>query len=518
MRRMRRAQGTAAVAVLTVAAAALGPAVSANALASANTVTIKVVGISRTGETVSVASSVAPPHGNAIPGNGSTYRLKPGTYFISGDVPTPTSNQNVVDQTLVVRLLDVRKSGTVKLDSRGGKLVSVWLNGKELSQDVGGVLQASACVTNGSGGINADLNGPIYVKPTRVSGLSFVWAWTSGQPTGTHYDLTGQTKNSLPAHPVFRLRTSQLVKTVIQMKAGTVAGTSGRLSTGSTIDTDCSMGGLQQPVTVPSSITVYRSPAIWTTELDTFFGTRQCSLDLVGTKEILGHGRYTVPIGSAARGPYAAVPTVLSNKLSYDTQNQFVGPAPVYESVDYCFKSTVTLASGGHTIARGPGGMFHVFTAKVHPGRWYVLTTRSWQTPVGRNPTGLLSPRTTLAWRFKFAKNDFGAVPVAVTSLVPRGLNLTNQAAPGSTTSVRAFFTQDKYFLPPPAVPLRSFTVQASFNDGKTWHRVTVVKHKGFWTFVVHNPSAGFVTLRTTTVNTHGNSSVETIYRAYGIR
>ena len=43
-------------------------------------------------------------------------------------------------------------------------------------------------------------------------------------------------------------------------------------------------------------------------------------------------------------------------------------------------------------------------------------------------------------------------------------------------------------------------------------------KHKGFWTFAVHNPSSGFVTLRTTTVNIHGNSSVETIYRAYGIR
>jgi hypothetical protein len=489
--------------------------VSADALVSANTVTIKVVGISRTGATVSVASSVAPQHGNANPGIGPTYHLKPGTYFISGDVPTPTSNQNVVDQTLVVREVDVRKSGTIKLDSRGGQPVSVWLNGKELSPDVGGSLQASACVANGSGRINADLTGPIYVKPTRVNGLSFVWAWISGPPTGTHYDLTGATQNSLPAHPAFRLRTSQLVKTVIQVKAETVAGTSGYLSTQSTVNPYCSMGGLQQPVTVPSSITVYRSPAIWTTELDTYFGSRQCGLDIVATNEIQGHPHSTVPIGAAARGPYAAVPTVQNNKLAYDTQNQFVGPA--YESVDYCFKSTVTLASGGHTIAQGPGGQFHVFTAKVHPGRWYVLTTRSWQTPTGHSPAGLLSSRTTLAWRFKFARNAFGSVPVAVTSLVPQGLNLTNRAAPGSKTSVRAFFTQDKYALAPPAVPVRSFTVQASFNDGRTWHGVAVVKHKGFWTFVVHNPSSGFVTLRTTTVNTRGNSSVETIYRAYGI-
>jgi hypothetical protein len=516
MRRVRRAQEATAITVLTLAATALGPAASASGLASANTVTIKVVGISRTGKTVSVASSVAPLHGNSIPGIGPTYRLKPGTYFISGDVPTPTSNQNVVDQTLVVRKVDVRKSGTIKLDSRGGQLVSVWLNGKELSPDVGGVLAASACVANGSGRIYADLSGPIYVKPTQVKGLSFVWAWSSGPDTGTHYDLTGATKDSLPAHPVFRLRTSQLVKTVIQVKAGTVAGTGGYLSTQSTVSPYCWMGGLQQPVSEPSSITVYRSPAVWTTELDTIFGPRQCGFDIVGTKEIQGHRPYTVPVGAAARGPYAAVPTVLSNKLAYDTQNQFVGPAD--QSVDYCFKSTVTLASGGHTIAKGPGGQFHVFTAKVHPGRWYVLTTRSWQMPAGRNPTELLSTRTTLAWRFKFAKNASGAVPVAVTSLVPQGLNLSNRAAPGSMTTVRAFFTQGKYAIPPPAVPVRSFTVQASFNDGKTWHQVAVVKHRGFWTFVVHNPSSGFVTLRTTTVNTQGNSSVETIYQAYGIR
>src|SRR5262249_13614392 len=118
----------------------------------------------------------------------------------------------------------------------------------------------------------------------------------------------------------------------------------------------------------------------------------------------------------------------------------------------------------------------------------------------------------------KLAKGDFGGVPVADTLLVPGGLDLHNRAAPGSMTFVRAFFTQGSYAAAPNPVPVRSFTVQASFNDGKTWHGVAAVKRKGFWTFVVHNPRSGSVTLRTTTVNTRGNSSVETIYRAYGIR
>ena len=58
-------------------------------------------------------------------------------------------------------------------------------------------------------------------------------------------------------------------------------------------------------------------------------------------------------------------------------------------------------------------------------------------------------------------------------------------------TPVRAFFTQSRGPVPPKPVATRSFTVEASFNDGKTWHKVAVA-HKGFWTFAVRNPASGF--------------------------
>jgi hypothetical protein len=516
MRRIKNRRGTTVVAVLTLAATALVPAMSASAQTSAKTVTIKVVGISRTGAQVAVLASVVPPHGNAIASAGSTYHLKPGPYFISGDVPTLSSDPNATVQTIVARRVDVRAGGTIKLDSRGGKPVSVWLNGKELSPDVGGSLQAEACVANGHGISAAYLNGRIYVKPTRTAGVNFIWAWSSGPAASTRYDLTGQTKNSLPAHPVFRVRTAQLVKTVIQVKAGTIPGTSGNLATSSELNTLCTMNGYQQPLTVPSSVTVYRSPALWSSQVSTRLGSHECGFDSVYTQEKAGR-HYTVTISGAARGPYAAVPFANDNKLSYDPQFQFVAPA--FQSFDNCFKSSVSLARGGHIVARRSGGIFSLFKAAVHPGRWYVLTTDAHQVLKSANLTRLLSPRTTLAWRFKLAKGFLGAVPVAVTSLVPQGLDMNNRAAPGSKTTVRASFSQGKYALPPkPDVPVRSFTVQASFNDGKTWHGVPVVKHKGFWTFVVPNPSSGFVTLRTVTVNVHGNGSTETIYRAYGIR
>ena len=71
-------------------------------------------------------ASLLPQDNPNSPGTGPTYHLKPGRYLISGDVPTPTSNPNVVNQTLVVRQVNVRTGGTIKLDSRGGKLLTVF--------------------------------------------------------------------------------------------------------------------------------------------------------------------------------------------------------------------------------------------------------------------------------------------------------------------------------------------------------------------------------------------------------
>lgn len=514
MRRVRNVRGTTAVAVLTLAATALGPAASASAQASAKKVTIKVVGISRTGATVAVTSFVVPPHGNEIPGTGPAFHLKPGPYFIGANVPTPAAGSDAANQTIVVRRVDVRRSGTIRLDARGGKLVSVWLDGKDLGEPASAV----GCIDDGFGVVDATQgqSGPLYVKPVRTAGVSFVWALTASAPKGATYDLLGQSSNGLPTQPTYRLRSSGLVKTTIQVRTGTVPSTRGFLDTQGAISS-CGLPGLQQSVTPPTSLTVFRSPAYWTTGLNTYQGLQQCSLNRLNTKETAGH-RYTVALGEAARGPSTAVPVIVGKQLSFDPQWQFRDPA--FQDYDYCYQANVALRSGGHVVAK----MHYVqlkarnFTAKVHPGRWYVLTTDARQAVQGAKLTGLLSPRTVLAWRFKFAKGVNGAVPVADTSLVPQGLDLNNQAAPGSMTSVRAFFTQGRYIsVARPAVPVRSFTVWASFNDGKTWHGVAVVKHKGFWTFAVHNPTSGFVTLRTITVNTRGDSSTQTIYRAYGI-
>jgi hypothetical protein len=41
--------------------------------------------------------------------------------------------------------------------------------------------------------------------------------------------------------------------------------------------------------------------------------------------------------------------------------------------------------------------------------------------------------------------------------------------------------------------------------------------HRSRWLAKVRNPDGGFVSLRSTVIDIHGNRSVETINRAYGI-
>jgi len=43
------------------------------------------------------------------------------------------------------------------------------------------------------------------------------------------------------------------------------------------------------------------------------------------------------------------------------------------------------------------------------------------------------------------------------------------------------------------------------------------VRHKGFWLLAVRNPKSGFVALRATVISSSTGTSIETIYRAYGI-
>jgi len=62
----------------------------------------------------------------------------------------------------------------------------------------------------------------------------------------------------------------------------------------------------------------------------------------------------------------------------------------------------------------------------------------------------------------------------------------------------------------------RSLTVEASFDDGTSWHRLTVTRAGEKAVAWVHNPAGtGFVSLRATAKDTAGNTTKQSILRAY---
>ena len=109
--------------------------------------------------------------------------------------------------------------------------------------------------------------------------------------------------------------------------------------------------------------------------------------------------------------------------------------------------------------------------------------------------------------------------PVSYTEFQVPGLDLHNDAAPDASTTIGVTVVRDDAvnYRPPPHYGWREVKVQASFNGGTTWHTVLATRRGSHWTVTVHDPGAGFVSLRSIAVNVKGDSTVQTIYRAYGI-
>lgn len=130
----------------------------------------------------------------------------------------------------------------------------------------------------------------------------------------------------------------------------------------------------------------------------------------------------------------------------------------------------------------------------------------------------------TLYWYFRTSPEqgvplDAKLMPVTATRFVPRGLNPRNQATPGAATVVEVSVVRpgQSGYISPPRYSLRTVRVQASVDGSRTWQTVKLVRHGGNWLATVHDPASGYVALRSTLIDSRGNKSVETIYRAYAI-
>lgn len=270
-----------------------------------------------------------------------------------------------------------------------------------------------------------------------------------------------------------------------------------------------------------TTFTEYVSAGRWQAQLDGYRSFWQ------STRHFAAGRNYTDTFGGAVFGPGQDFPNVQQDGLSFYPEGPISDPEQ--DSFVCCDVSRITLSSGGHvvkTAVLSEWKQLRAFGARLHSSpAWYTMRVLSRRRVPGvKTPPGILSPQVLVVWHFRAGPVPLGnyggvEVPVTATRYVPQGLNLQNQAAPDSATvlGVHVDWASQLSFKSARRSRLTTVLIQFSVNDGKTWQTVRLARHGSGWLATIPDPGSGYVSLRSTVIDSRGDSTVETIDRAYAI-
>jgi hypothetical protein len=185
----------------------------------------------------------------------------------------------------------------------------------------------------------------------------------------------------------------------------------------------------------------------------------------------------------------------------------FVDCASDHLSEPKAQRGTAQLYRDGQLIGTWPN--FGYAVAELPPGAaTYRLAATA--TPA----VSQISTTITSAWTFQ-SKHVDGDQAVALPLLNVRyapALDEYNHARPG-----------ERYLIPvevsrqPGAgtATIAQLTVEASYDDGKTWRKAPLARNGAGWVATVNNPPGGSVSLRAHVQDTDRNELDQTIIRAY---
>lgn len=461
--------------------------------------------------------------------SGHRLALPAGRYAVLVDIADQTT-------TLAARVVTVSGSTAVTEDARWGKPVNVALDATAGNPDYQENLDVRLCAGGFAGGEveGGGTAGSVFVVPNTSKNLQFAYLadWsTHGYPAhSTGYVVSGQT-TGVPVNPSASYRRSGLALVHFQTRAGEESGTDTDLSIQPVpVQNDCQtdlMGQIDQ-ADAPYAVDAYVSPGRWQDRTDIFADHQGQGWDVGGTflnpfTYVAGRS-YWHEFDRAVWGPSWTPPQVWQHSVYFDPGNMITDPLSGRSTGGATTRGTYTLSKGGTVLKRQVlttyGGM-PTFQVPIRSAGWYTLYGRADRYYPGIvRPAGELSPTVTLNMHFYANPAVVGVLPVFLTRFLPVGLDAYNRAAPGSIVSVPMAFdrtSNDPADIPVSRDAVKTVRVWASNDNGRTWHAV-YVKHSGTaWTASIRNPGSGAVTLRSQVTDAQGNSSTETIYRAYTI-
>jgi hypothetical protein len=513
--------------LMALAALALVPVTiwTTTASASAATGTLTVTTYDRTGAKVTTALRITRIDSNTTyeATSGRAKSLPTGTYAVTADIQTEQDGSD----TLGARVLKVSGSTATTIDARWGTPLKVTFD-RPLSADYSQELTARVCADDTYSGRTEAWNGAgkIFVIPNGSKHVRYAYAstWRAADT----YVVSGGTSSTVPT-PAHTFKRSSLGSLTSWVKRGPSLGNDVGLALRVAHSDSCreGIGGGVQQAAPPFTTNVFGSAGTWSAE-----ATVWASSEVVGTfdrKITLAAGKpVTQTFLRSSWGPAERTPHVLYGYLRHSVDSMFIDPgfgwsgANGSEAAD---KSYVTLSSGGRVLksqSRTTWGSLDTaeFEYKLPKKGWYLLKVSSQRYRPGvTQPADLLSNKTGVWFSF-YANPASNTQPgLILPRLSPSGLDMSNKAKLGSTTTVDFKLEQQsqspdaKYT----AATAKAVTATASFDNGATWKSVPVKKVDGVWKASVTNTKAGFVGLKALVQTTAGYKTEVVVYRAYRV-
>jgi hypothetical protein len=503
--------------LVVVAAAVVGTGALSALPASGQTAqgTLKVITLDRSGHAIQsygVAAAVDGSNWTDHLSSGRTVRLPRGTYDVAVDIYESSTGTD----TLAIRRVTVGATeAVVRFDARRGRRVTARLRPAP-PQDYEHRLAYAVCVSGYPviDGYNSEH--ALYVIPSSVRATEFAvssaWQFPGNGP-GDSYLALATHSGGLPNGMVRTFHPAGLATIRLVAKRGPTTGNVDVDLYGQTSN-DCYSGLLELRMSgnLPFRLDARVPSADWT--------VLESGADGTGDEPHLYRGgtSYRVVLNQAAWGPGGELPYVdLAHQFRLGV---FAMLADRAMGLDYAITTHYRLVRAGRTIVdrtgRWPDPVIH------HAG-WYVLTETATRRPRHKLASDVLSTRTRFWLRTYADPNNPVQLRGYLPRMTPTRLGDNNRAAPGSRTTVQLWLqrrrSNDPTLYHQQTDQVRTVQVFYSTNSGRSWHRALNVRHHGTsGSAVVPNPRTGYVSLRTTVVDTHGDTATATIIRAYAIK
>ncbi|QMU79504.1 hypothetical protein GXW83_31185 [Streptacidiphilus sp. PB12-B1b] len=509
--------------------AALMPAlagVSAVPAAAATGNTLTVTAISRTGARVAATAEVMNLADESMYSfaTGKAHALPKGTYAVLADIQT-TGAGGAVSDTIGSQIVTVSGAKSVTLDARQGRAVHVSLDSNPAPADQW-TIDSRVCADGMPvGDVEVSNNqGSLYVVPNASKDLQF--AYLADLQGSTGYMLSGMT-TGIPSNPGGAFRKAALALVHVQARSGDEEAAQTDVEfqpEGPTDNCQTDLAGPGDEQDGPFNQTVYVSPGRWEPRSDVFGGPGDLGGEFAAQASFAGGHTYWETFGQATWGPVSTVPTVWERAIDMSPDGLIEDPTPGTMTFGSSVWSTFELTQGSKVLKKqnlNSYGNQTDFNEPIRYAGWYNLSVDAHRYGAGfALPSGTLSNEVTLGLHFYASPSVTQAAPVYLTHFLPGGLNAYNAATPKGSMPITLDLDRGPTGNPDaplPNDPVKSVLSWYSTDGGKSWHALAVKRSGSAYTVAVPDPASGAVSLRSEVVDTKGDTSTETVYRAYTI-